>query len=424
VQHNFIKLPGLVDVHVHLREPGALQKEDFETGTKAAIAGGYTQILDMPNNNPPTVSEKALDDKIARAQNRIWCDLGFNFGATTVSIKYFDKVYKKSFGLKIYMNKTTGPLLIDGLKERNQIFRSWKSELPIMVHAEGETVNVAIELAKKYKRKLHVCHITFDQINSIEKARKIGVKITCEICPHHLFLNKNDLKSLGSLGVMKPPLLSKNDQQEIWSNLGKIDMISTDHAPHTLEEKYNQKCIIPSDINKNLHVLKKFSSMSESVVELGVRAIVSTWALLAGKPKRMISVDIELPSVYGGNLDEVYELSEKEGIDFYFIQGSSLDINLPEHDFLFIDTIHTREQLQKELDLHTSKVKKYIAFHDTHHVALPEMMECIKDFLEKSPEWKMEEEHPNNSGMNLRGTLAHQILENHCLMQCLLLQDY
>src|SRR4030042_2063532 len=122
---DLIKFPSLVDVHVHLREPGGMQKEDFETGTKAAIAGGYTQILDMPNNIPPTI--------------------------------------------------------IPNNQDRDLIFKSWESPLPIMVHAKGETVEVAIKLAKKYNKPLHVCHVTDDQIDLIQKARSEGVTITCEV---------------------------------------------------------------------------------------------------------------------------------------------------------------------------------------------------------------------------------------------------
>jgi len=235
-----LEIPGLVDVHVHLREPGGEQKEDFETGTRAAVAGGYTQILDMPNNIPPTITDKNLDDKIRRAKGRIWCDLGFNFGATVDSTKYFKKIYKKVFGLKVYMNQTTGPLLVDREKDLELIFKSWQSNLPIMVHAQDEKVEVAVKLAKRYKKRLHVCHITANQIDIIDQARKDGLEISCEVCPHHLFLNKDDVKKLGPLGVMKPPLLSKKDQEKLWENLDKIDMISTDHAPHTLEEKYDQ----------------------------------------------------------------------------------------------------------------------------------------------------------------------------------------
>lgn len=237
---SIIKFPGLVDVHVHLREPGAIHKEDFATGTQAAIAGGYTQILDMPNNVPPTVTPKDLNEKVKLAQGRIWCDVGFNFGATMESTKYFKKVGSQVFGLKVYMNQTTGPLLIDKNADRELIFKSWTSPLPIMAHAEGETVETAIKLAKKYQKALHVCHVTADQIKPIEKARKNGLKITCEVTPHHLFLNRNDVKRLGSLALMKPPLMSAADQQKIWDQLDKIDMIATDHAPHTLKEKYDQ----------------------------------------------------------------------------------------------------------------------------------------------------------------------------------------
>lgn len=238
-----LKLPGLIDVHVHLREPGATQKEDFGTGTMAAVAGGYTQILDMPNNTPPTTSPLALNQKIEAAKGRIWCDLGFNFGATASSVQYFGEVSDKVFGLKVYMNQTTGPLLIEGEGERDLIFKSWSSTLPIMVHAEGETVEAAIKLAKKYNKSLHVCHVTADQIGAIGKAKKENVSISCEVCPHHLFLNQSDLQKLGPFGLMKPPLLSKKDQEKLWSKIDKIDMISTDHAPHTKEDKRDQSTV-------------------------------------------------------------------------------------------------------------------------------------------------------------------------------------
>lgn len=234
-----IELPGLVDVHVHLREPGAEEKEDFSSGTKAAIAGGYTQVLDMPNNPVPTISTAAFNQKVRLAKNRIWCDLGFNFGGIPDSIKYFEELKNKVFGLKVYMNQTTGTLLVHRPKDREKVFKSWKSSLPIMVHAEGETVEIALKFAKKYKKSLHVCHMTADQIEPIADAKRKGLDITCEVCPHHLFLNKDDLKKLGPLGMMKPQLLTKKGQEKLWANLDKIDAIATDHAPHTLDEKYD-----------------------------------------------------------------------------------------------------------------------------------------------------------------------------------------
>lgn len=235
-----LELPGLVDVHVHLREPGGTQKEDFETGTQAAVAGGYTQILDMPNNIPPTTNYQTLADKIKRAKDRIYCDLGFNFGATAQSTKYFKDVARKVFGLKIYMSQTTGPLLITNPKEQELVFKSWISPLPVMIHARGEMIEDAIKLAKKLQRRIHICHVTGDQLASVFKAKKEGLQITCEVCPHHLFITEDDVKRLGPLGIMKPPLGTKSDQKKLWDNIDKIDMISTDHAPHTLAEKYDQ----------------------------------------------------------------------------------------------------------------------------------------------------------------------------------------
>ena len=236
-RNSIIKLPGLADPHVHLREPGATSKEDFFTGTQAAIAGGYTQVLDMPNNNPPTVSIKALEDKQKLAKGKIWCDLGFNFGATAQSTAFFITFQKEVFGLKVYMSHTTGPLIVEKKNDLSLVFEMWQSPLPILIHAQDELVEVAIKLAKKYKKAIHICHVTANQLDAIEKARKDGQIITCEVTPHHLFLTKNDEKRLKGFGVMKPPLMSARDAKKLWDNIDKIDVIATDHAPHTLEEK-------------------------------------------------------------------------------------------------------------------------------------------------------------------------------------------
>jgi carbamoyl-phosphate synthase/aspartate carbamoyltransferase/dihydroorotase len=152
-------------------------------------------------------------------------------------VRYFKKVNKKVFGLKVYMGKTTGLLLIEETKERELIFKSWTSPLPIMVHVIGDEIKDAINLAKKYKKRLHICHVTGDQIEFIKEAKKEKVEITCEVTPHHLFLQKSDIKKLGPLGLMKPPLEDLKHQNLLWENLKSIDMIATDHAPHTLTEK-------------------------------------------------------------------------------------------------------------------------------------------------------------------------------------------
>lgn len=239
-----IRLPGLIDVHVHLREPGATQKEDFATGTKAAIAGGYTLVLDMPNNPVPTVTPQALQQKKDLASGRIFADVGFHFGASKESIKYFNEVKDKVFGLKLYMNHTTGELLIEDEKVLEEVFLNWTKEKPILVHAEGETLQKAVRLAKKFGNKLHVCHVSLEEeVELIKEARKDGLGISCEVTCHHLFLAEEDAKMLGPFGMMRPPLRSKEDQEALWQAIADstIDMIASDHAPHTKKEKLGDK---------------------------------------------------------------------------------------------------------------------------------------------------------------------------------------
>ncbi|MDD5416330.1 MAG: amidohydrolase family protein [Candidatus Daviesbacteria bacterium] len=243
-----IKLPGLIDPHVHLREPGAIQKEDFQTGTKAAIAGGFTMILDMPNNPIATISPQALQEKIKLAKDRIFCDVGFHFGASKESIQYFPKIKNKVWGLKVYMNLTTGDLLMEDDKILESVFSSWPKNPPaggpIIVHAEGDTLGKAIALAKKFGNQLHVAHVSLKrEIEQIKVVKREGMNITCEVTPHHLFLSEEDLGRLGPYGMMKPPLESKDNQAALWQALidGTIDMIGSDHAPHTKEEKQGEK---------------------------------------------------------------------------------------------------------------------------------------------------------------------------------------
>lgn len=237
-----LRLPGLVDPHVHLREPGATQKEDFETGTRAALAGGYTTVLDMPNNPEPTVSPQALQKKIELAGNRIFCDVGFHFGTTRESSQYFEQVVNQVFGLKLYMTHTTGPLLVENPQDQEIIFAKWPKGRLILIHGEGGALQRAIDLARKYRQRLHICHVSLkSEIELIKAVKEEGLPITCEVTPHHLFLTEDDAKILGPFGVMRPPLGSEEDQRALWENLAVIDAIASDHAPHTIEEKRSEK---------------------------------------------------------------------------------------------------------------------------------------------------------------------------------------
>lgn len=256
--------PGLIDVHVHLREPGWEYKEDFETGTKAAIAGGYTTVLDMPNNPNPIITPPALENKIKLAHNRIYSDLGFHFGGAVQAIPYFSQVKDKVFGLKVYMNHTTGPLLVEDQKELENIFSSWHKV--IMVHAEEETLKKAINLARQFKNKLHVCHVSLKmQVDLIRAAKKKGLPITAEAACHHLFLTEEDVKKLGNFGIMRPPLASKEDRDALWEAItdGTIDMIASDHAPHTKKDKEKEVNGVPG-LETSLPLL--LTAMSEGKI--------------------------------------------------------------------------------------------------------------------------------------------------------------
>lgn len=239
-----VRIPSPIDAHVHLREPGATQKEDFMTGTRAAIAGGYTTVLDMPNNPKPfeTTTPENLHEKIKLAQDRIFCDVGFHFGGVSESIPYFDEIRDEVFELKVYMNHTTGPLLVENPLELQEVFSKWPRNKIIMVHAEGETLKAALDLTQRNQRRLHVCHVSQKrEIEMIKDAKEEGLQITCEVSAHHLFLTKADASTLGPYGIMRPPLATEKDRLFLWANMDVIDIIASDHAPHTIAEKEGEK---------------------------------------------------------------------------------------------------------------------------------------------------------------------------------------
>lgn len=232
-----LKLPGLIDVHTHLRTPGQSHKEDFYTGTMAAINGGFTTIIDMPNNLIPITSSELLNAKIKEAQRNIMCDIGFHFGSLGDNLDEFDKIKGKVFGLKLYLNQTTGNFII-GKKELENIYASWESDQPILLHAEEDVLDMVFEIVKKTNKKTHICHVSSEkELVKIIKAKEKGIPVTCGVTAHHLYLTVEDEKRLGPFGKMKPFLKSRKDVHFLWRNLNFIDIIESDHAPHTIKEK-------------------------------------------------------------------------------------------------------------------------------------------------------------------------------------------
>ncbi len=231
---NKILIPGLIDGHVHFREPGLIHKEDFLTGSMAAAAGGITTVLDMPNTIPPTTNLQRLEEKRKLARKSI-VNYGFHFGSTNDNIAEIEKA-KGIASVKVYMDYTTGDLKLDDYDALKKIFSSNKT---IAVHAENENIIKALELIQHGKDHIHFCHVSSKEELHYIRSKKIKNAVSVEVCPHHLFLTAKDLNELGNFGEMKPGLKTKEDQKALWEGIysGKVNTIATDHAPHTKEEK-------------------------------------------------------------------------------------------------------------------------------------------------------------------------------------------
>ncbi len=236
-----ITIHGMIDPHTHLRDLDWAHKATFASETKAAIAGGYWAVFDMPNTAPSTTSDALLREKLARIGQKAHCDWGLYFGASQAdNSAEYERVAARVCGLKIYNNATTGDLLIESSAMRERHYRAWTTERPIAVHAEGETVANILDLVRKYRQPTHFLHISSAyEINLLTRAKEDGLPITVGVCPHHLFLSEDDLPSLGANGLMKPALKRKADQRALWRaiRLGVVDIVESDHAPHTIAEK-------------------------------------------------------------------------------------------------------------------------------------------------------------------------------------------
>jgi len=269
-------LPGLIDAHVHFRTPGMTAKEDWTTGSKAALAGGVTTVLDMPNTNPPTVDAASLKKKREIVKKKALVNYGFFAGATTDNVGKVVKL-KNIAGIKLFMGSSTGNLLIKDKKKLEEFFKKVKTVLAI--HAESEecilrnmdkvgssnkpnihnlirspecaheAMREVLHLAKKYGTRVHVCHVSTDrEVDSLRKFK--SKKISAEVTPHHLFLTEKDYKMYGTLIKVNPPIRGLIDQVALWEGLKKgwIDMIATDHAPHLMEEKERPYTNAPSGV--------------------------------------------------------------------------------------------------------------------------------------------------------------------------------
>ena len=258
-------LPGVIDPQVHFRDPGSEYKEDLATGSRAAVRGGVTSFLEMPNTAPPTTTQAALDEKLARAARNSVANYGFFIGATPDNLEALNSVHPVC-GIKIFMGSSTGTLLVNRAEDLERIFAN--GTRLIAVHAEDEArINarraqftgrtdpavhseirdnetarlasaLALSLSKRYQRRLHILHLSTKEEVAMLRVDK-PAWVTAEAIPNHLFLNNTDYARLGTLVQMNPPIRTAQDNDALWAGLrdGIIDFIATDHAPHTLEEK-------------------------------------------------------------------------------------------------------------------------------------------------------------------------------------------
>ena len=281
-EDNYI-IPGLIDDQVHFREPGLTHKGDIYTESRAAVAGGITSFLEMPNTIPQTITQDKLKEKFTIASKKSIANYSFMFGGTNDNINEILKLDLKEVpALKIFLGSSTGNMLLDNLEALEEIFL--KSNLPIAVHCEDENTirenlklytdiygenipikfhskirneeacylssSMAIDLAKKTGARLHVFHLSTKKetdlfSNSIDLKDK---KITAEVCIHHLTFSEDDYEKYGTRIKWNPSIKSLVDQDALWDALNddRIDIIATDHAPHTYEEKSNEYLNCPS----------------------------------------------------------------------------------------------------------------------------------------------------------------------------------
>lgn len=312
-------LPGMIDVHVHLRDEGKAYKEDFYSGTAAAATGGITTVLDMPNNNPVTMSVETLKNRISVAAGKILTNVGF-YSEFPKTLDEIEAVIREGcVAFKLFLGDQVGGLDINDDEAVAEAFRRIGGKVPVSVHAEdNETLEKSIKKLKEMNRNdieafliahseeaeikavqrvikiskltgvhVHFCHISSSEaLELIAEAKRAGLPVTCEATPHHMFLSVEALLQMGSIALTLPPLRGKSHMDAVWLGVlsGLVDVVASDHAPHTVEEKragsvWNVKAGIPG--------LETTLPLLLTQVNKGFMAIADVVRLMAENPARI-----------------------------------------------------------------------------------------------------------------------------------------
>jgi dihydroorotase len=353
-------LPGLIDPHVHFRVPGGEHKEDWKTAAQAAIAGGVTTVLDMPNNTPACITRELLEEKrrLIDAQLKevgIPLRYGLYLGASERNLSEIENAEGLYVAVKVFLGQSTGDLLMSDPDAFADVCRSAASRGAIVaVHAEDErtmqenkkqfshddlrdvavhskirgrnaaiaAMTQAIATAKRYGTKLYILHAsTKEEVELVRAAKRDGVQIALETTPHHLFLNEHAYATLGTKAQMNPPLRTPEDQDALWEGLrdGTIDTIGTDHAPHTLQEKAKPYGEAPSGV-PGIETLLPLLLSAHRDGKISLERIVAVTRTNAEKFFRLepnddvVLVDMETPrTVMGARLKTKCAWSPFEG---------------------------------------------------------------------------------------------------------------
>ncbi|MBX5327891.1 MAG: dihydroorotase family protein [Candidatus Bathyarchaeota archaeon] len=346
---NLLVLPGLIDVHVHLRDEGKAYKEDFYSGTAAAVAGGIATVLDMPNNNPVTMSVEALKNRMKKAEKKILVNVGFYSEFPKKNSEIEKIVTEGAVAFKLFMAEQVGGLNIDDDSALLEAFKiAAEMKVPIAVHAEdrsslkeaehkfkrancndihaflkahsesveAKAVKRILNITKQIGAHIHFCHVsTEDGLKVIVDEKKKGTPITCEATPHHLLISSDELKQIGTLALTMPPIREKHHLTALWDGIknGWIDIIASDHAPHALEEK---KAKTVWDVKVGVPGLETTLPLMLTEVNRGRLSIADIVSLMAEKPAEVFKLPNKgyLKEGYSADLT-VIDLNKKYRID-------------------------------------------------------------------------------------------------------------
>ncbi|MDP1548528.1 MAG: amidohydrolase family protein [Anaerolineales bacterium] len=312
-----LKLPGLIDPHVHVREPGGAHKEDWDTATQAALAGGVTIILAMPNTQPPIFDEATLKFSLDAAKQKARCDYGQYLGAGPNNADIAAALAPKAAGLKMYLDSTFGELRLDDMTLWTPHFQKFPKSAPLVMHSESRTMAAAILFSAIHDRPIHIAHVSLkEEILLIKAAKEKGIKVTCEVCPHHLFLTKPSPlrpspsgRGVGGEGrtEVRPRLATQQDVDALWANLDVIDCFATDHAPHTIEEKDSEN---PPPGFPGLQTMLPLLLTAVDAGRLTFDAIIQKSVI---NPRRIFNIPEQPETWVEVDENAVYEIKAAEG---------------------------------------------------------------------------------------------------------------